>query len=171
MQGQRRLAASQAALQPLPQRHIQRRGDRRIALLCRQQRPGPQPQLPQPVADREGKARIAQVMEQLAAHLGHHVARRSMAAAGLKTQGRLAQPLIGRSEQVVVVEAVADGKAAGLLLRQRQVADGKAALLRAEWPARRPAATGAPSRRCSPGGTGPARAAADRAAAGRWLQP
>ena len=136
-----------------------------------QRRPGPQPQLPQPMADREGKARIAQVMEQLAAHLGHHVARRSMAAAGLKTQGRLAQPLIGRSEQVVVVEAVADGKAAGLLLRQRQVADGKAALLRAEWPARRPAATGAPSRCCSPGGTGPARAAADRAAAGRWLQP
>ena len=66
-------------------------------------RPGPQPQLPQPMADREGKARIAQVMEQLAAHLGHHVARRAMAAAGLKTQGRLPQPLIGRSEQVVVV--------------------------------------------------------------------
>jgi hypothetical protein len=93
------------------------------------------PELPQAVADAQRKSGVAQVVQQRTADGGDHVARWPVATAGIKAPGRLAEALIGRSEQVVVLEAMADRKAAGLLLRQAQVLAGKGALRSVERPA------------------------------------
>ncbi len=71
-------------------------------------------------------------MQQLAFDLGDHVAGRAVAERGVKTQGCFAQALLGGAEQIVVGDAVAVGKAAGLLFRQVQVGDGELALFRAQ---------------------------------------
>jgi hypothetical protein len=57
--------------------------------------------------------------------------RRAVAERGVKTQGCFAQALIGGAEQIVVGNAMAVGKTAGLLLGQVQVGDGELALFRA----------------------------------------
>jgi hypothetical protein len=54
-----------------------------------------------------------------------------VAERGVKTQGCFAQALVGGAEQVVVGDAVAVGKTAGLLLGQVQVGLRELALFRA----------------------------------------
>ena len=92
------------------------------------------PELPQAVADAQRKAGVAQVVQQRTTHGGHHVARWAVATAGIKPPGGLAEALVGRAEQVVVLEAMADRKAPGLLLGQAQVLAGKGPLRSAERP-------------------------------------
>ena len=52
-----------------------------------------------------------------------------MSAAGVETHRRLAQALVGGTEQVVELQAMADREAPRLLLGQLDVGDGEAALL------------------------------------------
>ena len=80
------------------------------------------------MADAHGKARIADVMQQLPFHLGDEVAGGAMTAAGVKADRPLAQALIRRAEQVIGLHLPAAGKVMRLLPRQPQVLAGKGAL-------------------------------------------
>ena len=90
------------------------------------------PQFPQPMADPQGKARIAQQMvKQFPFHRGDDVAGGAMVAGGFKPLRRLAQTLIGRTEQVFIGQAMAEGEASGLLMGQAQMGPRKGPLLMA----------------------------------------
>ena len=89
------------------------------------------------MANTQSKPRITQVMKQFPFHLGHHVAGGPVAEGGIKAESRLAEPLVGGAEHVVVGEAMAEGKAPGLLMGQAEMAHGKGLLLCREAPWRR----------------------------------
>jgi hypothetical protein len=57
-----------------------------------------------------------------------------MAEGGIKAKGSFAEPLVGGAEHIVVGEAMAEGKAAGLLMGQAEMGDGKGLLLRRQPP-------------------------------------
>jgi hypothetical protein len=57
-----------------------------------------------------------------------------MAEGGIKAEGGLAEPLVGGAEHIVVGEAMANGKAPGLLMGQAEMGDGKGLLLRSQPP-------------------------------------
>ena len=67
----------------------------------------------------QGKAGVAQMVQQFPLHLRDDVTRRTMAAGRFVTDGGLAQPLIGRTEQLLVGDAMAQGEAPGLLMGYR----------------------------------------------------
>jgi hypothetical protein len=52
-----------------------------------------------------------------------------MAKGGIKAKSSLAEPLVGGAEHIVVGETMAEGKAAGLLMSQAEMAHGKGLLL------------------------------------------
>ena len=60
-----------------------------------------------------------------------------MAEGGIKAKGSLAEPLVGGAEHIVVGEAMAESKAAGLLMGQAEMAHGKGPLLGRQPPWRR----------------------------------
>ena len=60
-----------------------------------------------------------------------------MAEGGIKAESRLAEPLVGGAKHIVVDEAMAEGKAPGLLMGQAEMGDGKGLLLRRQPPWRR----------------------------------
>jgi hypothetical protein len=57
-----------------------------------------------------------------------------MAEGGIKAQGGLAEALVSGAKHVVIDEAMAQGKAAGLLPCQAEMAHGKGLLLRRQPP-------------------------------------
>ena len=78
------LSAGAAAIQPALQRYIQRCSNLLIAEALSHIPAGFDPQLPQAVADAQRKARIAQVVQQLAFHLGDEIAGGAMAQRWIK---------------------------------------------------------------------------------------
>ncbi len=86
------------------------------------------------MANAQRKPRIAQVMKELPFHLGHHVAGGTVAEGGIKAEGGFAEPLVGGAKHTVVGEAMAEGKAAGLLMGQAEMGEGKGLLLRRQPP-------------------------------------
>jgi hypothetical protein len=57
-----------------------------------------------------------------------------VAEGGIKAKGGLAEAFVGGAEHIVVGEAMAEGKAAGLLMGQPEMGDGKGLLLRRQPP-------------------------------------
>ena len=60
-----------------------------------------------------------------------------MAEGGIKAKGSLAEPLVGGAKHIVVDEAMANGKAPGLLMGEAEMAHGKGLLLWRQLPWRR----------------------------------
>ena len=70
---------------------------------------------------------VAQVMEKLPLHLGHHIARGLPAPLGIKAHGGLTQALIGGADQVVEGHGGASGEGMGLVAGQVEMGYGEVA--------------------------------------------
>ena len=118
-QPERRHPTSHPHIHPHPHRHPQSHRNLPIAPPLRHQPPGLDPKFPVAMANAQSKTRIAQVMKELPFHLGHHIAGGPMAEGGIKAESSLAEPLVGGAKHIVVDEAMANGKAPGLLMKAK----------------------------------------------------
>ena len=91
------------------------------------------------MTDPQGKAGIAQIMQQFPLHLGDQVARGTVAQGGVEINRALAESHVGRTKEVLEGNRPAESKTLSLLMGQAQVLTSKGALsarhrtARASW--------------------------------------